>query len=85
MTVAFGIAIYFIVWWITLFVVLPFGLRTQEEQGDVVPGTPASAPARIQLMRIFAINTAVAAIVFAVVWYVIATNWVTLDALPPLR
>ena len=83
MTVAFGIAVFFIIWWITLFAVLPFGLRTQDENGEVVPGTPSSAPVRIDLIRIFAINTVVAAVVFAVVWFLLATYWVTLDALPP--
>ncbi|MFN6985499.1 MAG: DUF1467 family protein, partial [Rhizobium oryzihabitans] len=32
-------AIYFIVWWTVLFVVLPIGLRTQAEDGDVALGT----------------------------------------------
>lgn len=85
MTVAFGVAIYFIIWWITLFMVLPFGMRTQDEQGDIVPGTPGSAPAHIRIVRVFAINTVVAAVVFAVVWYFLATYWVTLDALPTPR
>lgn len=30
-------AVYFIVWWMTLFAVLPFGLRTQAEAEEVVP------------------------------------------------
>jgi predicted secreted protein len=37
-------AIYFIVWWITLFAVLPFGLKTQDENEDVTLGTVSSAP-----------------------------------------
>ena len=35
------IAIFFVVWWIVLFAVLPFGVRTQEEEGEVVLGTSA--------------------------------------------
>jgi predicted secreted protein len=45
------IAVYFVVWWVMLFTVLPFGVRTQEEEGDVVPGTVASAPARPMLVK----------------------------------
>lgn len=37
-------AMYFVVWWITLFAVLPFGLKTQEEDENVTLGTVASAP-----------------------------------------
>ena len=32
-------AVYFIVWWMTLFAVLPFGLKTQAEAEEIVPGT----------------------------------------------
>lgn len=78
MTVVFALAIYFIIWWLTLFAVLPFGLRTQGEEGKVVPGTPESAPAKFDFVKVFAINTVVAAMVFAGVWYVI-----TFDILAP--
>jgi len=37
---------YFIAWWITLFIVLPIGLRTQGDEKKVVNGTVESAPAR---------------------------------------
>ena len=47
-----SIAVYFFIWWITLFLVLPFGVRTQQEEGSVVPGTPESAPARPRLLRL---------------------------------
>lgn len=39
-----ALAVFFIVWWVVLFAVLPFSLRTQEEDGDVTLGTAASAP-----------------------------------------
>ena len=41
------IAIFFVVWWIVIFAVLPWGVRTQEEEGEVVLGTTPSAPAII--------------------------------------
>jgi predicted secreted protein len=72
---AFPIALYFMIWWMMLFAVLPFGVRTQDDAGDVVPGTPASAPERVQLVRIFTINTAVAAVVFAVVWWALGSEF----------
>jgi len=39
-----GIAIYFVCWWMTLLAVLPIGVRTQGEEGEIIPGTVASAP-----------------------------------------
>jgi predicted secreted protein len=71
MSIALGAAIYFVIWWIVLFAVLPFGVRTQEEENEVVPGTPESAPANIRVLRIVLINTVVATIVFGAVWAII--------------
>ncbi len=59
------VAMYFVIWWICLFAVLPIRVRTQGEAGEVVPGTPASAPARPQLLLKAGITTVVAAIVLA--------------------
>jgi len=38
------LAIYGIVWWVCLFIVLPFGVRNQADTGDIVPGTDPGAP-----------------------------------------
>ena len=40
-----ALALYFLVWWITLFAVLPFGVRSQAEAGDVATGSDPGAPA----------------------------------------
>jgi predicted secreted protein len=45
LSVAGGIALYFVVWWLVLFAVLPFGVRSQAEGGTVVAGTDPGAPA----------------------------------------
>ena len=41
---AMGIAVYFTMWWIVLFAVLPFGVKSQAESGDVVKGSEPGAP-----------------------------------------
>ena len=63
-----ALAIYFIIWWMVLFFVLPFGVRSQHEAGDVTLGTDHGAPYRPQMARKFAITTVIAAIVFAAVY-----------------
>jgi predicted secreted protein len=70
---------YFICWWITLFMVLPIGLRTQGEENSVVKGTVESAPARFRPWRMFLLNSLVAAVIYAI-WYVLI-NVVGLTAL----
>ncbi len=81
MSLTLGIAVYVIIWWTVLFAVLPIGVRTQGEAGEVVPGTPESAPVAPRLLRIVALNTLVATIVFAGVWLVIHYRLISVDDL----
>jgi len=82
MNLVLAIAVYVFIWWITLFAVLPFGVRTQHEAGSVVPGTPESAPAQQRMIRIFLINTVLATVVFAIVYAVISYGLITPDMIP---
>ena len=75
MSITFGLAVYFVIWWTVLFAVLPFGVRTQGEAGEVAPGTPASAPVTPRLLRTFAITTVVAGAVFALVYGVMVGSF----------
>ena len=65
-----GILVYVIIWWMVLFVTLPFGISPQE---DPVLGTVASAPAKPRLWLKAGITTVVAALIWAV-WWVIDTH-----------
>jgi predicted secreted protein len=58
--------IYIIVWWLVLFLVLPFGAQPLD---SVQPGTAPSAPARPRIGLKMAITTVIAAILTAlVIW-----------------
>ncbi len=60
-----AVAIYFTTWWIVLFAVLPWGVRSQEEARDVVPGSDPGAPTLPRLLVKALWTTAIAAVVFA--------------------
>ncbi len=45
MSITYGLAVYFMMWWILLFAALPFGVRTQAEEGRLFP-VPWKAPRR---------------------------------------
>ena len=81
MGILLGLGVYFIIWWTVLFAVLPIGVRTQAEAGTVVVGTPESAPASPRLLRIVAITTIVATVVFAGVYGAVESGWIDLDSL----
>ena len=82
MTVAFGVAIYFVIWWIVLFAMLPIGVRTQDEDGNVSPGTVESAPSLPQLLPKMLATTVIATIIFAGVYAVLVHRIFTLDDIP---
>ena len=82
MTLSLGIALYIMIWWMTLFAVLPLGVKTQGEAGEVVEGTPASAPVAPRLLRTVLINTVVAGFAFAIVWMALDRDWLGLY-IPP--
>lgn len=65
MAVTSAIVVYAVLWFLTLFCVLPFRTRTQAEAGTVVRGTPKSAPAKEQMGRSFLITTVIAALIWA--------------------
>ncbi len=79
-----AVAFYFVTWWLTLFLVLPFGVHTQGEDGAVVPGTPESAPARTKMLKIFLINTLVAAVVFTLLWTAVQWSGLARPPVPPV-
>ncbi len=60
-----GLAIFFILWWIVLFAMLPIGLRTQDDEGNVTLGTTSSAPGRPHMVRTLIRTTIVALAIFA--------------------
>jgi predicted secreted protein len=67
-----AVAVYFVVWWVVLFAVLPFGIRTQDEAGEVTLGTVSSAPAKPRLVRVAIATSIVALVIVSGLW--IAVN-----------
>jgi predicted secreted protein len=59
-------AIYFVLWWIVLLAVLPWGVESQEEAGEVSPGSDPGAPARPLLLRKAIATTLVSAVIMAI-------------------
>ncbi|MET0156878.1 MAG: DUF1467 family protein, partial [Methyloceanibacter sp.] len=69
MTLAFAAAIYFIIWWIVLFAMLPIGVRTSEEAGEKAsPGTAESAPLMPNLLPKMVATTILSTIIFAALY-----------------
>lgn len=77
MAITSAIVLYAVLWFLTLFVVLPIRLKSQQDVGKVEPGTPASAPHDPQLKKRAIIVTIIAAIVWAIIITIILTEAIT--------
>ena len=85
MSVTTAIAIFVLIWWVVLFAVLPWGVRSQHEAGlDVEPMTPGidpGAPTRFSLGRKLLWTTLVSSVIYAVCYVVYVEHLVTIDGL----
>ncbi|GGH15892.1 hypothetical protein GCM10007036_16150 [Alsobacter metallidurans] len=76
MSITGGLALYFIIWWLTLFAVLPIGVRSQHEDGTVSDGTEPGAPMLPRMGFKLLLTTLLALPVFGLAWYVIVVvDW----------
>jgi predicted secreted protein len=82
MAISTAIAIYFLIWWVTLFAVLPWGVSAQGEDGAA--GTDPGAPRVPHLKAKLIWTTALATAIFAAVAYVYVHRLITLDDLAAL-
>ncbi|MGE3149350.1 MAG: DUF1467 family protein [Pseudorhodoplanes sp.] len=83
MQISTGIAIYFLIWWIVLFAVLPWGIRSQGEgdAGTMVQGSDPGAPLLPRLGRKLLWTTFVSAVIFGVGATLYVQRIVTFDTL----
>jgi predicted secreted protein len=76
-----AVAIYFLIWWIALFAVLPFGVRSQHEDGAFDEGTDPGAPVTARIWWKLLWTTLVASVIFVVLAAVYQYQLVTMDDL----
>jgi predicted secreted protein len=82
MAISTAIAIYFLIWWVVLFAVLPWGVRAQGEEG--APGTDPGAPMVPRLRAKLLWTTVVASVVWGICAVIYVNGWVSLDSLAVL-
>ncbi|HHI88726.1 MAG TPA: DUF1467 family protein [Hellea balneolensis] len=74
-----AIAVYFLLWWICIFLVLPFGVRGQHEDGDIREGTEPGAPVLPRLKRKFLQTSILAALIWIAGFLVLHFHIITLE------
>lgn len=70
-----GVIVYLMVWWVTIFTILPWGV---ERQGDRVLGTDPGAPKITHLKAKLLINTGVSAVIWLIIYLIIDSGVIDL-------
>ena len=69
-----GLAVYFTIWWVVLFAVLPWGVR-RDEAGPT--GAEKGAPANPRLWLKAGVTTLVSAVIWLVIYALIESDFLT--------
>jgi predicted secreted protein len=69
------IAIYAVVWWVCLFIVLPFGVRNQVDAGVIAHGTDPGAPIAPRWGQRVLYTTLLSLPVTAILLWALSSSW----------
>lgn len=77
-----ALAIYFLFWVMSAFLVMPFGVRTADELGvEKIPGQADSAPANWRPLRVVIATTILATLLFGLYYANYVNGWVRAETL----
>ncbi len=77
MSASTSVAIYVIIWWLVLFMVLPLGAKQKIEAKDIEDGQDAGAPAKPMIGMKILLTTAISMVAFAVFYFVYVGDYIS--------
>jgi len=81
MALTSAIVLFAVIWFILLLVLLPVGMTSQEQTGEIEPGTPASAPSNFEFKKVVIRTTIGTIILWAISCGLILSGWFSIDML----
>jgi len=76
MSISLALAVYLVFWWLTLFMVLPFGIKRAEAH-ELEPGEDPGSPSKPKLVLKFVITTVVSGVFFAIFYWVYTSGMIS--------
>jgi len=77
-----GLVVYLLIWWITLFAILPLGITGQAENGEIVAGTESGAPVIANVKSKAWTTTVASAIIWLTLFAVLEFQLISLNDIP---
>lgn len=69
-------AVFVVVWWLVLFITLPFGVKRTEDN-DLEPGQEPGAPAKPMMWRKIAVTTLITTVLWVLFYYLSETGLIS--------
>lgn len=77
-------AVYFVIWWLVLFLTLPFGVRSQHEDGVLTDGTDPGAPVASNMRIKLLVTTLVSLVLYGIGAYCFSLGLFNIERLSKL-
>ena len=74
MTISAALVLFAVIWFMCLFIALPLKIKSQQENGHIIPGTPPSAPSKPQLRKKVTWVTIITIIIWLILIYIISSG-----------
>ena len=78
MSLTGGIVLFAVIWFLVFLMALQIRPKSQADAGEIVPGTPAGAPADVQMKRKVVATTMIAIILWSIIASVLLSGALTL-------
>lgn len=72
-----ALVLYAVIWFMVLLIIAPMRVRTQGEEGEIVPGTHAGAPEVHHLKKKLWIATGIAFVLWLIIGGIILSGWIS--------
>ena len=76
-----ALVLFAVIWFMTLLVIAPIRLKTQQDLGNVTPGTQSGAPEEHHLRAKLWITTGISVVLFVIIAGIILSGWITVEDL----
>src|SRR5881409_1835151 len=83
-SISTAFAIYFVLWWLILFLTLPFGVRSQHEDGESAPGTDPGAPVLARMGYKLLWTTLISGVIFGIGMWAYHQGYLNIERLSRL-
>ena len=72
------VGLYFVLWWIVIFAILPIGVKSQHEDGNIVAGSDPGAPVAPMLLKKALWTSVATAVIVAAVQIALTYHLITI-------